>query len=273
MKEEHERLRRYGEDLENLLLLKSSPIALRLLKKGEALPEGTLRPKRDRGEHIALCQAFALARRDRVRVAMFKEDHWCFEPLITYGLAEPPEAFLDGLTSYPFFISEKEAAAKRAKEIPRLPLGAYEAILMGPLREVNFDPYIVVIYCTPSQLRHLLLAIRYKDGYLVTCRFDPIGSCTHAVIPSFLTKECAISVPDPGDFERACTADEEIIFTVPVERLDDLMSGLSHFERSGRGYRRFTHLMRPDFPQPPFYREFFRAWGLDEAKEEGSSSR
>ncbi|MEM3018484.1 MAG: DUF169 domain-containing protein [Candidatus Bathyarchaeia archaeon] len=264
---DHEKLRKYGEDLERSPPLRTSPIALRLLKGQEEVPEGTFRPKRDKHQHLALCQAFALARREGIRLAMFKEDHWCFEPLITYGLVEPPKHFLEGLTSYPFFIADKDAASKRAREVPMLPFGTYEGILLGPLRDVNFDPHLVIIYCRPSQLRHLLLSVRYKEGYLVASRFDPIGSCTHAVIPSFLTKECTVSVPDPGDFERACTSEDEIIFTVPFERLEDLMVGLCHFEGSGRGYRRFSPLMRPDFPQPPFYKEFFRAWGLDAAEE------
>jgi uncharacterized protein (DUF169 family) len=43
----------YGADLERLLLLRTSPIAVKLLKKEEDIPEGAIRPKKDRGVHLA----------------------------------------------------------------------------------------------------------------------------------------------------------------------------------------------------------------------------
>jgi len=51
---------RYGEDLERLLILRTSPIAVKMLEKEADIPEGAIRPKKDRGYHIAQCQAFAM---------------------------------------------------------------------------------------------------------------------------------------------------------------------------------------------------------------------
>ena len=76
----------FGEELEKLLLLRTSPIAIKFLEKEEDIPEGAIRPKRDQGVHLAQCQAFALSRRKRQTVAMLKEDNWCWAPLIGYGL-------------------------------------------------------------------------------------------------------------------------------------------------------------------------------------------
>ena len=50
----------YGEDLERLLRLRTSPIAVKMLEKEEDIPEGAIRPKKDRGYHLAKCQAFAM---------------------------------------------------------------------------------------------------------------------------------------------------------------------------------------------------------------------
>lgn len=265
-----EKLREYGRDIEKLLTLRTAPVAVKILKNEMEIPEGSLRPKRDLNGHIALCQAFALARRQRLSITMLKEDHWCFEPLISFGLVEPPKSYLEGLTSYPFLISDKEAAARRAREAVRLPLGKYIGLSCAPLEKVNFDPDVILIYCNPGQLRHLLLAIRYKDGYQVTSKFDPIGSCVNSVLPSFLREECYITIPDPGEYERAIASEDEIIFSVPKRKIEDLMLGLWHLENSMRGYKKFAYLIRPDFPQPPFYREYFRMWGLNGTKEEKS---
>jgi hypothetical protein len=71
----------YGTDLEKLLSLRTYPIAIKFLKSEAEIPQGAVRPKKDRGEHYAMCQAFAVARRQGMTLAMFIEDHWCFEPV------------------------------------------------------------------------------------------------------------------------------------------------------------------------------------------------
>jgi uncharacterized protein (DUF169 family) len=76
----------YGADLERMMMLRTYPIALKMLKSQSEIPKGAVRPKKDRGEHYAMCQATAVARRQGMTLAMFLEDHWCFEPIISYGL-------------------------------------------------------------------------------------------------------------------------------------------------------------------------------------------
>jgi hypothetical protein len=58
-----------------------------------------------------------------------------------------------------------------------------------------------------------------------------------------------------------------MVLTVPTTRLDELMTGLYHFEEIGRGFRRFNLSLHPDFKQPPFYEEYFKKWGLEGPKE------
>ena len=81
-----EECRAFGESLSNNLLLRYSPIAMKLLYDESEIPEGSLRPLKDRGEHLAMCQTYATVRRDRVSLTMLKEDHWCVWPLVSYGL-------------------------------------------------------------------------------------------------------------------------------------------------------------------------------------------
>ena len=71
-------LNRLGEELERMLILRTSPIAVKMLEKEADIPEGAIRPKKDRGYHIAQCQAFAMSRRQKATVAMLKEDNWCY---------------------------------------------------------------------------------------------------------------------------------------------------------------------------------------------------
>jgi uncharacterized protein (DUF169 family) len=255
----------YGSDLEKLMFLRTYPIALKFLKSEAEIPQGAVRPKKDRGEHYAICQAFAVARRQGTTLAMFLEDHWCFEPIISYGLVETPKDYLEGFTNS-FFIADKEAAAKHAREMTRIPVGKYPGMVFGPLKTAKFAPDLTMIYSNTAQLRHLLLALRYSKGTQVTSTIDPIGSCVHSVVPSLLNGECAVTVPDPGDFERAGAQEDEMILTVPTRRLQELLDGVYHFEKSGMGYKKFAYAVSPDFKQPPFYQEYFKKWGLDGPK-------
>jgi len=251
----------YGEELERLLLLRSSPIAVKMLGKEEDIPEGAIRSKRDRGVHLAQCQAFAMSRRQGATVAMLKEDNWCWAPLIGYGLVKPLEGY--PVLHRIYIVENMEAAKRVAKNFPRLEYGKYIGIVSAPLRAANFKPDLVLIYSNTAQLRSMLLAVKYKEGFLVTSQFDPIDSCVYSTVPVILNGQYRITLPDPGEYERAMAGEDEIIFSVPRDKLEELILGLRHFEEIKLGYTHFTMEMRPDFPRPEFYKELFRMWGLD----------
>lgn len=44
---------RYGQELEKLLRLQTSPIAVKMLESEADIPEGAFRPKKDHGYHLA----------------------------------------------------------------------------------------------------------------------------------------------------------------------------------------------------------------------------
>ena len=253
----------YGEELEKILFLRTSPIAVKILESEDDIPEGAVRPKRDQGIHLAQCQAFAMSRRQGATVALLKEDNWCWAPLIAFGLVEKPDLFIEGKTSFPFMIEQLDAAKRQAEIFPCLEYGKYVGIVSAPLKTANFEPDMVLIYSNTAQLRAILLAVKYKEGYLVRSEFDPIDSCVYSVVPVIQNGEYRITFPDPGDFQRALAGEDEVIFSVHRDKLEKLVAGLRHFEEMGHGYRNHTMEMRPDFPQPPFYKDLFRIWGLD----------
>lgn len=258
-----ETMNTYGQDLLNMLVLRTYPIAIKMLKSESEIPEGAVRPKKDLGEHYSTCQAFGIVRNRGTKLAMFIEDHWCFEPIIGYGLKEPPEDYLEGSMSA-FFVQDREGAKKRTSEIPLLPHGKYAGMVLGPLHNANFTPDLTVIYCNATQLRHMLFAILRKNGYRVTSTIDPLWSCVHSVVPSLLTGECEVTVPDPGEYERGAVGDDEMMFTIPTGRMEELMSGVYHYDKMGMGYRDgFGRMIKGNFKQPPIYEEYFKRWGLD----------
>jgi len=259
-----ETMNAYGSDLLNMLVLRTYPIAIKMLKNESEIPQGAVRPKRDLKTHYAACQAFGIVRRRGTTLAMFLEDHWCFEPIIGYGLVEPPKDFLEGSGSA-FFVESKEGAKQRSREIALLPQGKYAGMVLGPLHKANFSPDLTMIYCNASQLRHMLFSYMLKNGRRVTSTLDPIWSCVHSIVPSLLKGTCEVTVPDPGDFERSSAGDDEMIFTVPAGNMKEFMDGVYHYEKRG-GYRSYGRELKGDFQQPPFYQDYFKKWGLDSTK-------
>jgi uncharacterized protein (DUF169 family) len=204
----------FGEDLEKYLLLRTSPLAIKILEKNTDIPEGAMRPRRDRGIHLALCQAFAMSRRERLSVAMLKEDQWCWGPLVAFGLVDPVIA------------DSEEATRNQVKILPRFEQGKYLGILSAPLKTANFEPDLVLVYSNTAQLRSLLMAVKFKEGSLVNSQFDPIDSCVYSIIPVLQSGQYRITLPDPGESHRALAGDDEIIFSIPKDKIETLISGL-----------------------------------------------
>jgi len=253
----------YGEELEKRLQLRTSPIAVTMLEREEDIPDGAIRPKRDLGYHLALCQGFAMSRRDKAMIAMLKQDHWCYLPVLAYGLAEPPDFFLEGNTFVNFSVGDLKAAKNLAKTFPRLEFGKYRGVVSAPLRTANFEPDLVVIYCNTNQLRCLLSGVKYREGYLVTSELDPSGACLQCTVPVIQTGECQVTVPCGGDRRHALAQDDEMIFSIPTSRLEDLILGLRHFDEKGFGYTQFAPNMRPEYPLFDHYVKTGRMLGLD----------
>jgi uncharacterized protein (DUF169 family) len=246
-----EEFNKYGEELEKAMLLKTSPIAVKMLETEKDIPEGAIRPRRDRGYHLAQCQAFAMTRRQGVTIAMLKEDQWCWAPLIAYGLVEDPhDPYVDMQASF-----------------PRLEYGKYIGMVTGPLRSANFVPDMVLVYSNTAQLREMLMVPRFQDNTLLKSEFDPVDSCVYSVVPVIMSGEYRITLPDPGEVSRAFAGDDEIIFSIPAAKLAGLVEGVKRNAEKKRNAEDWSHiLLRPDFPRPDFYIGLFRKWGLDVEK-------
>ncbi|MDR1589087.1 MAG: DUF169 domain-containing protein [Oscillospiraceae bacterium] len=255
----------FGAELEELLNLRYAPIALKLLRDEADAPEGAYRPRRDSGEHLALCQAFAAVRRQRKSIVMFREDNWCPWPLIGFGMVDFDESMeLYDTTVTSTFIEDREKAREFFKtSYPRMDCGGDAGLALAPLRGANFEPDIVLIYCRPAQLRSLLMSAKFKSGELTASEFDSVDSCVHSTIPALKTGRYRITVPDPGEYERGLTDEDEMIFTVPAGKLGQLTEGLRAIASAGFGYRQLYMEMRSDFPRPQFYDDLCGHWGLD----------
>lgn len=250
----------HAEELERRLRLQSYPVALKLLKDEDSVPDGAERPLRDLGYRVALCQGYALSRKEGKTIAMFKDDMVCFEPIVGYGWAKPPQHFLDGHNRYPLDVETLEAGRNYVADFPSLAVGKYCGVVSAPLGNANFEPDIILIYCNSAQLSLLLLGREYEDGHDLACHLSSHAACVYAVVPPLQSGNCQVAVPCRGDRYMAMAGDDEIIFSIPVAKLEKLLAGLRHLERSGCRLPRSPQMRRdPDFPQS--YIEILRMMG------------
>ena len=262
-----EQYRRYGEELEQMMKLRSYPIALKFFEKKEDVPADAIFPKRDLGKHMAMCQTFTYTRMMGKTVAMTKEDHWCWNPLIGYGHVEclPGQPQFDEVCKY-ISIPDPEKAAKFFEKFPRLPMDKYEAVVTAPLKSASFEPDVVIIYAPVAKINHLVRCIKAATGDYVRSVFDGIDSCIYCTVPSFQENEYRVTFPDPGDRERARARDDEVILTVPGKRMKEFMDSVEATDKF-MPFGDYLFNLELDFPHPPFYNNLFRMWGLEEGDE------
>ena len=241
----------YGADLENLMILRTSPLAIKMLTTEADIPDGAVRPKKDRGYHLAQCQAFGISRRMGESIAMLKEDNWCWGNLFAYGLVDPNIA-----DNYP-------ALTNDMKRIPLIEHGKYIGVVSAPLKTASFEPDIVMIYSNVGQLRHMLHVMSFTDEKPIYSMMYPVASCAMSVVPA-LSGESYVTLPDPGEYGRALAGEDEIIYSLPADKVELLITQIKSREKMKMGYRNYAFLeFNVDFPRPQFYKDLYRECGLD----------
>jgi uncharacterized protein (DUF169 family) len=267
-------LHEYASELERRIRLQTFPLAVKLLRNEADIPketggpvsvqslmsttkkgtgdvfEGAIRPLRDLGYRVALCQGFAMSRKEGLTVAMFSEDMLCFEPIVGYGWAETPQYFLDGHNRYPQDVKDLEAGKNYASDFPRLEVGEYRGVLSAPLAKAHFEPDVIVLYCDSTQLSLLLLGREYQKGHDLPCHLSSHAACVYSVVPIMQKGGYQVAVPCRGDRYFGLASDPEIIFSFAGEKLGDLMEGLRHLEKYNSRLPRLPAMMRePVFPE------------------------
>lgn len=236
----------YGEEIENLLIIRTSPIAVKMLRTKKDIPEGAVRPAKDMGNRIAQCQAFTLSRRERLAIAMLKEDNNCFAPPIAYGLVDKPDD-----PQYQLYM-----------RFPTFDRDKYIGIVSAPLKTANFEPDVVIIYSNTAQMRSLIMPLHFaqKEDDVEYHFFPP--ACSYLIVPVMNNQKYLIALPDPGEHMRALPGEDEIIISIPQSRMEDIMKGLRQIEEMHQGYREAHYMMNYNFPHPPLYKDLFNRWGM-----------
>lgn len=256
----------YGKFLNEKMMLRFSPIAFKMLWEGDELPEGLPRPvdAEGKGKRFAMCQAFGHVRRNRRGMIMLEDDHWCVWPLACLKMRELDEEDYETMGTKLFIKDHDKSVDFFRNKYPWLDTKGKKPIgfAIAPLESCTFEPDIVVIYCRVSQLMAFIKAAKRYTAELWPSQFDSIVSCAYCTVPVLNGQKFCVTLPDPGEYERALADEDEIIFSARAEELPELINAIEELEGIKYSYPDLKMYMELEFPRAQFYDDMFRKWGL-----------
>jgi len=228
-----EEVHEMGAELEGWLRMRVHPIAVKLLKDEEEVPEEAIIPTRDWGHKYALCQSLARSQRNGETIAMFIGDHWCPEPVIGLGLAERIPFFLEGHHRYPDSVRDLKAGSKWCTNMPFLEHGLYKGVLSAPVHTCSFTPDVIVMHVNGLMTSQLLNVRNWIDGKDINAQLSGHAACVYAIAPPLLNRDCQVAIPCRGDRSIALAQDDEILFSLVPEMLPHFIEGLRWLDGHG----------------------------------------
>lgn len=229
-------MRNLYQAIEGYIRPATFPVAMKLLKSEAEIPKGIDRALKMFGHKVMLCQGWSLARHNSEAMAMLKDDIHCPPAIITLGLAERVEFFREGNLFINRYTPSKEASIEMASTMPSLPVGDYVGLVTAPVQICNFDPDLVVVFCNPLQAKRLIQAALVKEGGRFTASFGVTGSCSEIITSTIQTGRCQFSFPDGGHRCYDAVSAEEVMFSIPSERLEEVVFGLKYTDEHGLNF-------------------------------------
>lgn len=223
------------EKISRLIRPQTFPLGVKILKKGEILPESCVRPSKY-GITISLCQWITMARRWGRNGGILAEDINCTPCLAALGLKKLQQA--SDFATYLLemgYCTNLALAEKATEALELITPGEINGIAMFPLEKSPVEPDLVVMYGTPAQMSRLVSGYMYHSGELVESKATGFGfSCLSTLKPYWSGKPAFIN---PGRGERILggTDESEMCFSLPARKLPQFLDGLE--ETHGKGTR------------------------------------
>lgn len=213
----------FSVSLKEILGLKWSPVAVKLVKADESIGEiPSESPKR-----LRYCQLLMEAKKGK-SATLTSGNIACPAAAAALGLMPLPEKISSGkmLKTLGLFESE-EAAAKTMAQMSRMKLGEVKAIAVAPLENATFRPDVVIIEDKPEKIMWINLAAIHETGGRLSFSSAVFQACCVdvTVIP-YLTKNVNVSLGCYGCRDATDIADDECLVGIPVEKLGEIITSL-----------------------------------------------
>jgi len=231
-------LNNVNEQLTKYIKPLSYPLAVKMLTPSDKIPEKAKRPKEFIGDRDMLCKFTTISRRYGWIIAADAEENFCPMVRQCFGFSPLSPAFLEGEHQFPIQMIRKEERAKMRNHLPKFEHGKYSGILIAPLFRASsvfnddFEPDVIFFYGMPAQV-------------LVICEGLPPGevqpqigggACIGEVIKPMVTGNVHVVAPCPGDRIVGQAQDWEMIFSMPLNKVELVLSRLEDTYNAGHRY-------------------------------------
>lgn len=215
------------KELKELLGLKGSPVAVKLVKSPDGIPEGYHKMS-EKKRH---CEFVQDARLNGTKGYATSEEHLCKGGAGVMGIEPLPESVATGKMYHQ--LGNFETAEGARETIAAIPKSNenYYASLYSPLETAEYEPEVIVLVLTPRQALRVSQAYLKAKGGRISSDYSGIQSlCADAVVA---VKERGIpnmTLGCSGSRKYAKIAEEEVIIGIPVKNFDEIVDALKTFK-------------------------------------------
>lgn len=217
-----------GKELIELLGLKGSPVAVKLVKNQSDIPAGYGKMT-EKSRH---CQFVQNARLKGASGYATTTEHLCKGGAAVMGIEPSPEIVSNG-TTYQKLGNFKtvEGAVETVRAIPMVD-ETYYASIYSPLEKADFEPDVVVIVATPRQALRLSQAYLHATGGRFSGDYAGIQSlCADAVVAVKQRGAPNLTLGCNGSRKYSGIAEDEVILGFPPKDLPRMVEALKTFKQ------------------------------------------
>ncbi|MFX1447549.1 MAG: DUF169 domain-containing protein [Promethearchaeota archaeon] len=233
------------DKINKYLRLATFPVAVKLLQNPEELNDIKFLKKPE--EKIVICQLFSYSRYYGWTIGCVKEDNLCPLVGISLGFEKSHKLFEEGAFFIGRYNETKEAAKKTTATIPKLPFGQYNAIVSGTLGRVDFDPDLILIWGNSAQIMRIIQGYLWKRGGRISMTTFCDSVCADTISNAMLTGDLQIAFPCLGDRRYGKATDSDLIASIPIDIIDEIIDGLEATHKAGTRYPIPYQVSKPEY--------------------------
>ncbi len=227
-----------GEQLTQLLRLRTFPIGMKLfenLDEMNAVP-GLRRPTP--GKTYSTCQLVTRSRIAGFTLGITTENVPEFSNCSgVIGLSPPSDAYLSGRKMEGVWFENLEASAAHQAQMPRVPSGQYNGLVVAPLRTARLDPPdVCLFYGNPAQMILFINGLQWKQYRRYDFSITGESACADSWGRALKTREVSLSLPCYAERRYGGVADEEMLMACPPADLARAVQGLQGLSKAGLRY-------------------------------------
>lgn len=215
--------KKLAEALQRALSLRWSPVAVRLMRPGEKIPQGVAEP----ATRIRHCQSITAARRGNCMYIPPRR-HACPDGAGIMGLITMSPKLRSG-DLYLLFkkLPNIDCARKMIATRPEFAPGTYTATLVAPLEKAPFEPDVVIFTLWPEQAMWLCCASTYGNGERQVFNTSGYNStCADLTVQVMKSQKMNISFGCYGARASSDVEDFEVYVSIPYGQLAALVESL-----------------------------------------------